>query len=231
MKKLIQTTIAHATIGLMAAGASAQPAPRIFFIDMAKVYDGHYETEEQNNKLKDEEKKAQDEIKRLNDEGNALVEQLKQMQADAQSPTLSDDAKKKLQTDFQAKAEEINKKKAEVQNFAQNARNSFQQRIKAFREVMLEKLGKTATDTAKRKGATILIDKSGPSLLGISPVIWFDPTYDITDEVIAEVNKGRGTATSTRPATLAPIPAPAPTPAPAANTGGGGTGIAFPTGK
>ncbi|AHF91495.1 membrane protein [Opitutaceae bacterium TAV5] len=225
MKKLIQSIIALASFGFVAAGVSAQPAPKIFFIDMAKVYDGHYETEEQNNKLKDEEKKAQDEIKRLNDEGNALVEQLKQIQADAQSPTLSADAKNKLQADFQAKGEEINKKKAEVQNFAQNARNSFQQRIKAFREVMLEKLGKTATDIAKRKGATILIDKSGPSLLGISPVIYFDPSYDITDEVIAEVNKGRGTAPSATPAAK-----PAPAPAPAANTGGS-TGIAFPAGK
>lgn len=229
MKKLISSIIALASFGFVAATASAQPAPKIFFIDMAKVYDGHYETEEQNAKLQGEEKKAQDEIQRLNKEGNELVEQLKQMQEDAKNPALSAEAKNKLQTDFQAKAEEIQKKKNEVQGFAQNARNSFQQRIKAFREVMLEKLGKSATEIAKRKGGTILIDKSGPTLLGISPVIYFDPSYDITDEVIKEVNKGRASSSSST--TAAPAKAAAPAAASSPASGGSSSGISFPGAK
>ncbi|RRJ97565.1 OmpH family outer membrane protein [Opitutaceae bacterium TAV4] len=228
MKKLISSIIALASFGLMAASVSAQPALKIFFIDMAKVYDGHYETEEQNAKLQGEEKKAQDEIQRLNKEGNDLVEQLKQMQEDAKNPALSVEAKNKLQADFQAKAEEIQKKKNEVQGFAQNARNSFQQRIKAFREVMLEKLSKTATEVAKRKGGTILIDKSGPTLLGISPVIYFDPAYDITEEVSKEVNKGRGSSSSSA--------SPAKSSSSATNTSSGSSsgsssGISFPGAK
>ncbi len=226
MKQLISSIIALATFGFAAATVSAQPAPKIFFVDMAKIYDGHYETEEQNAKLQGEEKKAQDEIQRLNKEGNELVEQLKQMQEDAKNPALNADAKNKLQADFQAKAEEIQKKKNEVQAFAQNARNSFQQRIKAFREVMLEKLSKTAAEIAKRKGGTILLDKSGPTFLGISSVIYFDPAYDLTEEVIKEVNKGR---------TSAPKTSSSSTPSTSANSASSSnstsSGISFPSGK
>jgi outer membrane protein len=39
---------------------------------------------------------------------------------------------------------------------------------------MLEEIGKIATDVAKRKGATLLLDKAGPSLIGIPAVIYAD---------------------------------------------------------
>ncbi|MFH1500305.1 MAG: OmpH family outer membrane protein [Verrucomicrobiota bacterium] len=63
--------------------------------------------------------------------------------------------------------------------------------MKSFRDLMLEEIGKIATEIAKKKGATILLDKSGPSLIGISNLIYFDPSYDITEEVLKEINKGR----------------------------------------
>ncbi len=40
-------------------------------------------------------------------------------------------------------------------------------------------------------GATLVVDKSGPTLFGIPTVIYADPAYDITDDVIKEVNKDR----------------------------------------
>jgi outer membrane protein len=57
---------------------------------------------------------------------------------------------------------------------------------------------------AKKQGATLVVDKSGPTLFGIPAVIYADPAYDMTDDVIKEVNKDR--------------PAPAAAPAPAAGT-------------
>jgi len=56
---------------------------------------------------------------------------------------------------------------------------------------MLEEISKTATEIAKRKGATLLLDKAGPTLIGVSNVIYSDPAYDITDEVMKEINKDR----------------------------------------
>ena len=64
MKKTIQILLTLATFGATALVAQAQPAPKILVVDMAKLYDGHYKTEEQNAKLRDDEKKAQEEIER-----------------------------------------------------------------------------------------------------------------------------------------------------------------------
>ena len=61
---------------------------------------------------------------------------------------------------------------------------------------------------AKRKGATLVIDKSGPTVLGIPAVIYADSAYDITDEAMAEINKDRpaapAAATGTGPAATPP---------------------------
>ena len=92
-----------------------------------------------------------------------------------------------------------------MQNFRTNTQRSLQQRIKTHRDLLLEEISKVVVDLAKKKGATLVLDKSGPTLFGIPSVIYSDASYDITDEVVAEVNKDR--------------PAPAAVPAPPAAAG------------
>jgi len=75
---------------------------------------------------------------------------------------------------------------------------------------MVEEISKVAVDIAKKKGATFLIDKSGPTLIGVSNVLYSDPAYDITDEVAKEVNKDRPTTPpATTPAAAPKADAPA----------------------
>lgn len=191
MNKVIKSFLALAVAGLFTAAVQAQPAPKILVVDMVKLYDGHFKTEEQNAKLRSDQQKAEDELQKMNGEGNALVKQAQDLQEQLKNPTLSNDAKTKAQQDLQAKAEEIQKKQADVNNFRVSTQRLLQQRINTFKQVLLEEIGKTATEIAKKKGATLLIDKSGPSFIGIPNLIYFDPAYDITDEVAKEINKDR----------------------------------------
>jgi outer membrane protein len=205
MKKTIQSLLACAVVGATALVAQAQPAPKILVVDMAKLYDGHYKTEEQNAKLRGDEQKAQEELDRLNKEGNSLVEKYKELMDQSNNPAATAEAKSKAQGEAQKLLQDIQRKQQEVQSFQMNTRNSLQQRIQTFRSVMIEEISKTAVDIAKRKGATLLVDKSGPTLIGVSNILYADAAYDITDEVQKEVNKDR-------PAT-APAAAPAAAPA------------------
>src|SRR5260221_12248904 len=73
------------------------------------------------------------------------------------------------------------------------------------REMLLEEITKVVKDVAKRKGATLVLDKSGPSAFRIPIVLDSDPGFDITDEVIAEVNKDRPPAAPAAPASTPPL--------------------------
>lgn len=221
MNKFLATLCAVAALGLAATTVSAQPAPKIAIVDMAKLLDGHYKTEEQNAKLKGDEAKANEELEKINKEGQTLVEQLKKMEEDGKNPTLATEAKEKLQTEMRSKIEEIQKKQNEVQSFRGNTQRSLQQRIQNFRKLMFEEISITVTDIAKKKGANLVFDKSGPSLIGINPIVYVDSAYDITEEVQKEINKSR-------PAGSSPAPAAPAAAAPAADTG---AKVTFPGAK
>lgn len=208
MKNTIKSLITLVAFGAAALVAQAQPAPKVLVVDMAKLYDGHYKTEEQNAKLKGDEQKAQEELDKLNKEGNSLVEKYKELVDQSNNPAATAEAKAKAQGDAQKLLDDIRRKQQEVQSFQNNTRNSLQQRIQTFRSLMVEEISKVAVDIAKRKGATILLDKSGPTLIGVSNILYTDAAYDITDEVSKEVNKDRPAGSAAAPKADADADAP-----------------------
>lgn len=210
MKISFKSVFALAAAGVLAVAAQAQPAPKIFVVDMAKLYDGHFKTEEQNAKLKADQQKAEDELQKLNTEGNNLVKEFNELKEQANNPALSNDAKLKNQQDLETKGQDIQRKQAEVNAFRANTQRSLQQRINNFKQFLLEEISKIAVDIAKKKGATLLVDKSGPTLIGVPSVLYFDPAYDITDEVAKEINKERPAGSA---AASSATPAPAARPA------------------
>ncbi|MCX6943720.1 MAG: OmpH family outer membrane protein [Opitutales bacterium] len=122
MKKTIQSLFALSAFGAAALFAQAQPAPKILVVDMAKLYDSHYKTEEQNNKLRGDEQKAQEELDRLNKEGNSLVEKYKELAEQANNPAKTPEAKSAAAAEAQRMMGDIQRKQTEVQTFQQNTR-------------------------------------------------------------------------------------------------------------
>jgi outer membrane protein len=225
MNKLLASLITLAAFASVSAPVIAQTAPKIVIVDMAKILDDHYETVEQNAKLKADEGRANDELEKLNKEGQDLVNSLKELEEKGKNPALTNDAKEKLQADMRAKIEDIQRKQQEVQSFRGNTQRSLQQRIQNFRKVLFDKISATVSEVAKKKGATLVLDKSGFTHIGLSPVIYSDASYDITEEVQKEINKGRPVGS-----TLAPATAPAPAAAkPAAKDDG--AKVTFPGAK
>jgi len=216
MKKLIRTLTLLAAFAAGSTALLAQPAVKLVVVDMAKVYDNHFKTEEANAKFRDAEQKAQEQAEELNKQGQTLVDEYKELIDQSKNTLLTSEARTKAEGDAQKKLEEIQRKQAEVQNFRANTQRSLQQRIKTHRDLLLEEITKVVNDIAKRQGATLVLDRSGPTLFGIPGVLYADASYDITDSVLAEVNKDRP-APSATPATSSTTPAAAAPAAPAAS--------------
>ena len=189
MKKTIRTLIALAALTAGSTALLAQPAVKLVVVDMAKVYDNHYKTKEANAKFLDAEQKAQEQVEEYNKQGQMLVDEYKELMEQSKNTLLTSEARAKAEADVQRKGEEIQRKQTEVQQFRQTTQRSLQQRIKTHRDLLLEEISKVVSDLAKRNGATLVLDRSGPTLFGIPSVIHADPSYDITDAVLAEVNK------------------------------------------
>jgi outer membrane protein len=228
MKNPIKSLVAITAFAALALGAYAQPAVKILVVDMAKLYDTHYKTLEQNAKIQADDQKAQEEVEKMNQEGNVLVEEYKSLNDKSNNPALSAEAKGKAQDEAQKKLEAIQTKQREVQTFIQNTRNTLGQRLNTFRSLMLEEISKVASDVAKRKGATLLFDKAGPTAMGISNVIYADAGFDITDDVMKEVNKDKPPGAPSAPATSSAAPAASTAPATGGTTGSGTPAVTVP---
>jgi outer membrane protein len=188
MKTSLKTLLALAAFGASALFSTAQTAPKIAVIDLAKVFDGHYKTQEQQEKLKVTEAKVNEEVSKIVKEGQALAERYKELEEQAKNPVLASDARKTAQEDAMKQLEEVRKKEQQFAEYRNEMNRSVQQQIGTFRQMLIGEISKVAADIAKKKGATILIEKSA--------TIYFDPSYDVTEEVLAEVNKGRPATTS-----------------------------------
>jgi outer membrane protein len=222
MKKSVSLLIAIAASSFVALAAQAQPALKLLVVDMAKAYDGYYKTVAEGQKLQNDENTAKEMLSKMTAERQTIVDTYKTIADQANNPAITVDAKTKAQVDAQKKIEEIRKKEAEIQEFAQNVQAQLQQQFQTVRSIGLDDLSKIASDIAKRKGATLLVDKSGPTVFGISNIIYSDPAYDITDEVLKEANKDHPVPAPSAPV-AAPMAAPAgttPSTAPAATAPG-----------
>jgi outer membrane protein len=197
MKKSIHSLIAAAAIVLVTLTAHAQTAPKILVVDLAKLFDNHWKSQEQGVKFKADAAKAQAQIDQLQKDGNALVDQFKELDEQSKNPTATAEAKAKAQADAQKLYDQIQQKRSELNSFAQNAQSTLRQRTQTFKTLMIEEITKVAVDIAKKKGATFLLDKSGPTMVGVSNILYFDSSLEITDEVMAEINKDRPAATPT----------------------------------
>jgi outer membrane protein len=209
MKTSLKTLFAVAAFGASALFASAQTAPKIAVIDLGKVFEGHYKTQEQQEKLKGVEAKIQDEMSKIVKDGQAMAEKYKELLEQTKNPVLTAEARTAAEADASKQLEEVQKKEQQYGQYRNDANRMLQQQVGTFKQMLVEEIAKVATDIAKKKGATLLIEKAA--------TMYSDPSYDITDEVIAEINKTRPAPAPAAASTPAATPAPATsTPAPAA---------------
>jgi len=203
MNKLIRTLIALAAFGAGTTALLAQPAVKLVVVDMAKTYDTYYKSEDGVAKLRNAELKAQEQVEEMKKQGQSLVDEYKELMEQSKNTVLTVEARSKAEQEAQKKGEEIQRKQNEIQTFVTETQRRLQTTMKNQRELFLEEISKVVVEIAKRKGATLVIDKSGPSVYQIPVVLYSDPAYDITDEVVLEVNKDRPAAPVT-PAAAAP---------------------------
>ncbi len=205
--------------GLGTLSVQAQTAPKIVVIDLAKVFDGYYQTKDQNDKLLADQTEAKKGLDALDKERTDLIAKFNDLVAKTNDNKLiTAEAKAAAEQDAQKLRNDIIAKQNDLQNSYTNLQNAFRQRLANFKELAIKDINKVAIDTAKKKGANLLIDKSNNTAFQTSSFIYIDPAYtDISDEVLATMNAGH-------PVSATPA-APAASAAPAA---GGQPAVTFP---
>ncbi len=162
---------------------AAQPAPKVFVVDVARVFESHPQAQSQQAALKADEQKAGDQLKAIDRELRAMADQLKEKQQKLEDPTLPASQREAVRAEGQKIAQQMQARQNEGQQLMTKTQSELQQRVQKLRAQMLADISKAAAEVARRKGGTLVYDRGS--------LVYADPAYDITPDVVAEVAKGR----------------------------------------
>lgn len=168
--------------------ASAQQL-KIGAVDMGKVFQDYYKTKKAESELKDRASGYEKELKDRAAELQKLQEDGRKLEEDAENPAFNEEKrveKRKLRdaklTEFRLLAQTLN----EMKNNRERELREQQGRV---RGTIVDEILKVVQDIAKRDGYTLIVDKAGNTLSGVSAFLYVQDTLDITAAVVKELNK------------------------------------------
>jgi outer membrane protein len=205
MKKTIQSLLALGAFASAAFTVQAQPTPKIATVDMAKLYEGHWKTQDQMATLKKDQDAAQKQYDQMTKDLNTIKAQVDELAEQAKNPTATADAVKTSQEAAQKKYEELQARLNDRNTFGQTVQREFQQRMQNFHDLMMEEIGAKVTEAAKSHGDNLVLDKSGITVLGSHAIIYSDAAFDLTDEVAAAIARDHPASPASSMTTPAPM--------------------------
>ncbi|MDF9826119.1 outer membrane protein [Ereboglobus sp. PH5-10] len=194
MKTSIKAFIALIAFGSSALFVQAQ-AFKVGTLDLNKALTGYYKTQDEQAKLQAYEQSANADAEKLLNEGKAMATQLQEQVEITRNPVINEAAKKAAETNAQQLYQAIQTKERELNEFRQQAVRFIQQGVATTRQALIVEINEIASNIAKKKGITLLVERGA--------LVYADAAYDITEEVLTELNKNKP-ATAAAPAAGVP---------------------------
>ncbi|MBC2596182.1 OmpH family outer membrane protein [Ruficoccus amylovorans] len=187
-KKLLLTLVA----AFMAVGAlQAQKTPMVVTVNMGELYQNYWKAQEADQKFQSSVENAQQEIQAMIEEGMGLANEMQELQSKMNNPALTETAREKFTAEAQQKAQSIREKEAEVNRYRQQTEQTLQQRRQSIVQLHISEIREEVIKIAKEKGADLVLNSAGMA------VVYFDESFDITQEVLAKLNADKGSASAT----------------------------------
>ena len=186
MKKLILSVILLTLQSALFNLASADYA--IMTVDVGSLYDNYYKTKEANEKLQSRFDTAKSQLDEMIASGEVEVDAYKTMVEQAQNPALSDSARLDAEKDADLQMEKIRSMQQEVATFRQSTQSQLAQQQNTQRQFMLEEIKTVILDVAQQNEVDLVFDTSTGVNVGLAPVIYANPAWDSTAQVLEVLN-------------------------------------------
>ena len=201
MNTSIKAFVSVVAFGASALFVQAQPALKVGVLDLPKALSGYYKTADEQAKLQQYEQTANKTWETMYAEGRAMADKFKEAQDLISNPLIAEGPKQQAQNEMNRIGQDLQKKEQELQQFRQQALQQLQQGAQSTRQMLVGEIVALASTMAKNKGLNLLLERS-------VAVIFADDSFDITADVVAELNKNRPAAPATG---AAPVPSLLPT--------------------
>lgn len=187
MKKIFLSLTAVLFCALCANAADL----KIAVIDMDKIFQEYYKTKIIDANLKKQAELFKDYSDKLNESLTKLQEEFKTLRDASQNIAASEAERESKRLAAQDKYRQMNSKEAELRQYTREKQRQLRDEYEKNRNEILNEIKKTVGEMALLQGYTIVLDKSGATLNNIPAVMYHNPSIDITDNILRDLNRGR----------------------------------------
>ena len=165
---------------LLASASIYAAAPNVGLLDEQEVFKKYAKAVDLQAEVRKSEESAQASIGERGKAVEQMQTELVAVQKRGQDPMLSENGKKAVDAEFQQKLATFQQRRAELQNFVNEARGAIQQRVGEMNKQILADARAQAEKVAKAKGLQLV--------LGKGQAFYADPSLDVTADVLKELN-------------------------------------------
>jgi Skp family chaperone for outer membrane proteins len=176
---------------------------KIGIVDVDRVFKEYKKTKEAEAKLNEARNAAKKEYDDRAEGYKKALEEINKLNGQLDAPALTAEAKAAKAKERDDKIAKVKNMEREITEFRQTREQQLQQQMVRLREVLLKEIMEVVTEREKARGLDLVIDKSGASTNGFSPILFSPESMDFTTEVITELNK-KGNAPTSSPSPRKP---------------------------
>lgn len=184
----------------LSSQAADAPAVKLVTVNIPKALASFWKTQNSENQFEEAAKAAQDYLEK---EGVALDEIKKNLDAameQSKNTALSKEAQERAVADARQIYQQWQEKGQQAEQFKQNKERELGQKRNNDIRMLYAEIREIVMQISRDRGATVVLDTSSTYGGGFSTIIHTDPAYDVTDDVIAILNKSMPSDFKLRPA-------------------------------
>ena len=166
----------------LSTAAFAQKAPNMVTVDVNKALAGFQRLQEAQVKFDASIATAREELEAESEKLKVAVEEINELQESAQNPALTEEKIDELQTELQEKVTSYRQLEASFGQMRQRTERTLADRRNNILSFHLDEVRDVIKQVCKARGADLALNTEG------NVVIYADSVFDITDEVIKELN-------------------------------------------
>lgn len=192
MKSALRSIVAL-SLSLGGIAAAQDQAPyKVATVDMSVLFGGSPLTKQAKASFDEEQQKVAAQLKDRETELDLARQELEALEKQLNDPSLSDDKKKTIYTERQAKQQAAIGLQQEARDFHQRKVRALQEQMLLRTRKILEDIQGTVAKHAKEEGYDFILDKSATSGSLVNLLLYAKDATDITDDLLGTISGSGG---------------------------------------
>jgi Skp family chaperone for outer membrane proteins len=185
MKFLTFASIAACAFSLQAVAAGTA------VVDMEKTFTDYYETINAEKNLKRSVQVAKDQAREMETKFRKVNEEYAALRKDSASNFLLDPAAlEQKKKEASLKEEELKRMQRDYSETTQTVQRELGKKQEEVRQILVKKIRDAVSKVAQERQLDMVLDSTGVTMNRIPTVVYNDPKLDITNDVLAILNRG-----------------------------------------